>query len=65
VISSFATVLLLCRGVKRRFGLAMLALSFFEGVATVLVTFLPTGGKPGRRNWRLHSLRDRRFIQFT
>jgi len=33
--------------------------SFFGEAAIVLVSFLPNGGKPGRRNWRLRSLRDR------
>src|SRR5437870_12508 len=61
VVSGFATIFCFCRGFKRQSALAMLAASSFEGVATVLATFPPTGGKPGRRNWRLRSLRGTQF----
>src|SRR5437899_1996747 len=61
VVPGFATIFCFYRGFKRRSALAMLAASSFEGVATVLATFPPTGGMPGRRNWRLYSLRDKQF----
>src|SRR6267143_6387735 len=37
------------------------ALGYFGASAIVRVKSLPTGGKPGRRNWRPRSLRDMPF----
>ena len=61
MVSGFATLFCFWRSFKRRSALAMLAASSFEGGATVLATFPPTGGKRGRRNWRLRSLRGKQF----
>ena len=33
----------------------------FGAIAIVRARFLPSGGKLGRRNWRLRSLKDRQF----
>src|SRR3989442_15144749 len=41
--------------------LPKVALGYFGASAIVRVKSPPTGGKPGRRNWRPRSLRDKPF----
>ena len=45
----------------RQLALVSSAAISFEASAIARVMFLPSGGKLGRRNWRLRSLRDTQF----
>src|SRR6267143_4391829 len=65
VLCCAASELLACRlaltSVCAELHLLSRALGYFGASATVRAKSLPTGGKPGRRNWRPRSLRDMPF----
>ena len=46
---------------QRQLALVSSAETSFEALAIARVKSLPSAGKLGRRNWRLHSPRDRQF----